>query len=301
MGSGRWNPSQWQSYAQATTQGRTQRQIFTSTGMKADYDPKSIAMRESRDSPDNPFSTPIAIACDVTGSMGITAETIMRGGIDVLLKEIYKRKPVTDPHAMVMAVGDPKSDRAPLQCTQFEADIRLADQVKELWLEGNGGGNGGEGYLGAHLFAGMKTSIDCFEKRGRKGYLFTVGDEANHVSVTRDQMAAYGLTIERDMTDRECLAVAARTWEVFHVVTPTPSTHAQDAIAKWEALLPGRVLVLENVAMLAETVVSAIQINEGANRGAVVGSWSGATSLVVANAVRSLTAGGPAAGGVRRF
>jgi hypothetical protein len=300
MGSGRWDPSQWQGYAQATTHGRTQSQIFSSSSMKAEYDPKLIKVRESRDSADNPNSTPIIVGCDVTGSMGITAETIMRKGLDVLLTEIYKRKPVDDPHAMVMAIGDPYCDGAPLQCTEFEADIRVAKQVKELWLEGGGGGNGGEGYLGAHLFAGMKTVTDSFEKRGKKGYLFTVGDEANHVSVTRDQMRAYGLTIERDMTDRECLAVAARTWEVFHIVTPTSSTHYQNAIAKWEALLPGRTIVLENVDMLAEVVVSAIQINEGANKTAVVGSWSGATSLVVANAVRSLAAGS-AGTGVQRF
>ena len=78
---------------------------------------------------------------------------------------------------MAMAIGDAECDRAPLQVTQFEADIRLADQLRELWIEGGGGGNRGESYHLPWAFAAMRTSTDCFERRGRKGYLFTIGDE----------------------------------------------------------------------------------------------------------------------------
>ena len=85
---------------------------------------------------------------------------------------------------MVAAVGDAYTDQAPLQCTQFEADISLASQIRSLWLEGNGGGNNGESYSAAHLLAALKTSTDSFERHGRKGYLFTIGDEPIHNGMT---------------------------------------------------------------------------------------------------------------------
>ena len=33
-----------------------------------------------------------------------------------------------------------------------------------------------------------KTSIDCFEKRGKKGYLFTIGDEQLPPTLTKAQI-----------------------------------------------------------------------------------------------------------------
>lgn len=59
----------------------------------------------------------------------------------------------------------------------FEADIRIARQLEKLWLEKGGGGNCCESYTLPWYFAALHTAIDWFEKRGQKGYLFTVGDE----------------------------------------------------------------------------------------------------------------------------
>ncbi|HAO33838.1 MAG TPA: hypothetical protein DCQ84_12920, partial [Candidatus Competibacteraceae bacterium] len=55
--------------------------------------------------------------------------------------------------------------------------IRIARQLRRLWLEKGGGGNACESYTLPWYFAATHTAIDCFEKRGKKGYLFTVGDE----------------------------------------------------------------------------------------------------------------------------
>ena len=42
--------------------------------------------------------------------------------------------PVADPHMMIMGVGDAWCDRAPLQVTQFEPDIRIAEQLTDRAL-----------------------------------------------------------------------------------------------------------------------------------------------------------------------
>ena len=307
MGNGRWDATDWSSYAATHVAGKSRAQIFTSTGMKEAYDPARIKVRESRDSPANPLSTPILIGSDVTGSMGVIAHRLMADGLNTLASEIYARKPVTDPHIGIMAIGDAKTDIAPLQASQLEGDIRLADQVRELWLEGNGGGNGGESYGLAHVFAGLKVSHDAWEKRGRKGYLITVGDEPVHDGVTKSEMKrVFGIDVERDLSADDCLALASRTFEVFHValVNEGYCKHGRDEVIRsWKRILPERTILLDDVDRLAEVVVSMIQVHEGAHASDVAASWSGDTSLVVASALGGMVARRPmgGAGGLRRL
>ena len=114
MGSGTFDPKAYRTFTSSTV-GKTTQQVFTSTAMKKNLDPKGVKIRESRDSVDNPNSTPIIVATDVTGSMGILADKIAREGLGTLFAAILARKPVTNPHMMFMAIGDVWCDQAPLQ------------------------------------------------------------------------------------------------------------------------------------------------------------------------------------------
>src|SRR4051812_45536213 len=113
MGYSRWSDSDWSSYVSSKASKSTD-EIFTTKSLKPEFDPKNIDLRESRDSAKNPQSNAIIIACDVTGSMGMLADTLVRKGIGTTFEEILKRLPVTDPHLMVMGIGDVVYDRAPL-------------------------------------------------------------------------------------------------------------------------------------------------------------------------------------------
>lgn len=291
MGAGRWDQGAWDTYASRHVHGRSREEVFRSRAMDPEFDPALIVQRESRDSADNPQSTPIILASDVTGSMGFIAHSLMSDGLNTLATEIYERRPVSDPHVMVMAVGDARTDTAPLQVTQFEADIRLADQVRRLWLEGGGGGNGGESYSAAHAFAGLRTEVDSVQLRGRKGYLFTIGDEPIHDGLRRVELERmFGDRFERGLTARECVALAQRSYEVFHVVILEgyAGSHLQQVLASWQRILPGRILLLRDHRRLAETVVSAIQVTEGADAATVAGSWDAQAAPVVAQALRDL-------------
>lgn len=306
MGGGRWTDSDWSAYSKAHISGKTTREVFTSTSMKTDYDPAKITVRESRDSDDNPNATPIIIGSDVTGSMGMIAHNLMQTGLNKLATEIYDRKPVTDPHILVAAIGDAEVDRSPLQVTQFEADIRLADQVRDLWIEGGGGGNAGESYSGVHAFAALKTSHDAAAKRGRKGYLFTIGDEPNLDGMTRDQIKkVLGVDAQADLSAKDCLAMAERNYEVFHVVLTNEGAclYARDRVlSNWRKFMRrDRIIELQDVSMLAEVIVSTIQVNEGALADDVAKSWDGSTAVVVANALKAMPARAGATGGVRRL
>lgn len=58
----------------------------------------------------------------------------------------------------------------------FESSTIAINQcLSRIYLEGRG--NNGESYLLPWIIAGNHTSIDSYEKRNQKGFLFTVGDE----------------------------------------------------------------------------------------------------------------------------
>ena len=292
MGHARWSPSDWTAYAK-TTAGKTTDDIFTRRAMKADFDPARIKVRESRDSIENPNSNAIIIACDVTGSMGALAENLVRSGIGTAFEEILKRLPVTDPHLMVMGVGDVTCDSAPLQATQFEADIRIAAQLEEIYIEHGGGGNSWESYNLPWYFAAQKTSIDCLEKRGKKGYLFTVGDEQVPEPLTRAQIKKI-LNLDLQMSkieNRDLLTVVGRSYEVFHLMVEEGSHYqscGETVRRGWQELLGQRAIPLADHTKLAEVIVSTIEVCEGRDTTAVADSWDAKTARVVARAVSGL-------------
>lgn len=304
MGGGRWDATDWKDYSTAKGYAtKTVDAIYTSHSLDSSLDPKG-AKRESCDSKDNPRSTPLIAALDVTGSMSSVLDAMAKTGLNTLCTEVYNRKPITDPHIMCMGVGDAEmGDRAPLQVTQFEADIRIAKQLEKLFLESGGGGNHYESYALAWYFAATQTKIDSFTKRQKKGYIFTVGDE-NPTPYVRgeDIERVLGHRIEQDrLSAQEILTLASRQWEVYHVIVAEGSearTYPDRVRKSWTDLLGERALWLDDHKKLAEVIVSAMQINEGADADAVAGSWDGSTSLVVRKATKGLSKSKGKSGGI---
>ncbi len=148
----------------------------------------------------------------------------------------------------------------------------------------------------------MKTSIDCFEKRGKKGYLFTIGDEPILPGIAKENLRRFFDTgAETDLSSAELLAMAQRSYEVFHVVLTNvgyASSRLDRVLSTWEPLLGQHVIHCDDHEKVAEVIVSAIQVMEGTDKATVAESWSGSTALTVAKAVKSLTrkAGGSAPG-----
>lgn len=291
MGGGSWTNDAWRSYASAASTKSTAA-IF-STNLKDELNPHGVEFRESVDSADNPESTAIMIFTDVTGSMGMLADNIVRTQCGVLMKEILDRKPVTDPHVLFGAIGDVKCDRAPLQIGQFEADIRVAQQLEKIWLEGHGGGNSSESYHLPWYFAAKHTTIDCFTKRGKKGYLFTMGDELPPPDLLASEVnKVFGYNPERNYTLAELLDMASERYHVFHLIIEQGSGcgyHASDVVAKWQNIMGQRVIPVADYTKLAEIIVSTIQVVEGdATADTVADTWSGSTAVVVRKAVANI-------------
>ena len=288
MGGGRSTPQDWDGYA-AKTVTKSRAQIFTQTAKSAYLDATKV--RESADSTANPNSTPIIIAVDETGSMGVLAETIVKKSLAEIVLGIYQHLPVPDPHIMLAGVGDAYSDRAPYQPTQFEAEVDpLTKQIEQIFLEGNGGGNGGESYLMAWYHAAYKTKIDSMIKRGRKGYLFTIGDEEPHFTLTKDQIKRFfGDDVEADLDAHELLAAASEFYEVFHLKV-RPNSHYSKT--PWTELMGERVIDVEDINELGPIITSTMRLIEGEDRNAIIASHaaSSSTALAVASATKDLVA-----------
>lgn len=290
MGGGKWTSNDWAGYTRSRniTNQSTVDQIYTSKSMKAALNPHGIKYRESCHSEDNPCSTAVIVGLDVTGSMGYLSEEIAKGALHTFVTEVYDKKPITDPHVLIAAIGDAYSDDAPLQVTQFEADIRLAEQLTSIYFEGFGGGNGGESYLALWYFAARHTKIDCFEKDGRKGFLFTIGDEPNHGKLTRQQIKKiFGDDVERDLTAEELLAEVSRQYEVFHLCVGNYAHY--HSLKLWRQLLTERAMEVTDVSKIPEIMESTMEVISGKDVDTVSSQWNGDTALVVKTAIGGLT------------
>jgi len=312
MGNSTFDPSVWAKHATRNAHTTSAAQVFANpvTGqandkISDDLNPKKFTFRESVDSDANPNSTPIILGLDVTGSMHHIAHVIAKTGLGVLGKEIYDRLPVKDPHILIAGIGDANCDHAPFQATQFEACYdKLMEQLTKLFLEGGGGGNGSESYSWVWYLAAMMVKADSFAKRKKKGYIFTIGDDGPNPELTQHQLSAFlAEGPGRGFTARELLDMAQREWNVFHLnILEGGTGKSHDLMPRWQKLLGERVLPVSDHTKVAEVIVSAIQVNEGADADAVAASWSGDTSLVVQNAVRAMTKGaGQASDGAVRI
>lgn len=293
MGNSRWSPSDWTSYTSSVSSKPTAA-IYTSRNLHPDLDPKGVKIRESRDSAKNPNSNAIIVDIDVTGSMGMLADVMAKKGLGVLIEELLERKPIVDPHVMVMANGDAHCDSAPLQASQFEAGNELVPQLEKIFLEHGGGGNNTESYDFPWYFAAQHTSIDCFEKRGKKGYLFTIGDEEAPHGLEAEWIRRFiGDDVHQGLKAKQLLTMAQRMYNVFHVVVEEGdyASGAKDRVySTWHEMLKQNVLPLSDHTKLAEVIVSTIQVCEGETVDKVAASWDGDTSLVVQDAVKGVAA-----------
>jgi hypothetical protein len=293
MGGGTFDPGVYRAFA-ASTKGKTIDEIYSSRGMAKDLNPFGVKVRESRDSADNPNSTPLIVGIDVTGSMGMIADNLAREGLGTLFTGILDRKPISDPHVMFMAIGDANCDRAPLQVSQFEADKRIIEQLTQIYIEHGGGGNNFESYNLPWYFGAFHTVHDSMEKRGKRGYLFTVGDEEAPHDLTKDQIKRFiGDTMEAELSVRDMLQAAQRSYDVFHIIIEE-GDYARRALKQvvnsWVPLLGQHVIRLADHRKLAETIVSAIEVVEGADAEMSAKGW-GSGSAIVHEAVKNLPRG----------
>jgi hypothetical protein len=108
------------------------------------------------------------------------------------------------------------------------------------------------------------TSIDCHEKRGRRGYLFVIGDEAPYRMVKRHEVRnIIGDKLQANIPVEKLIAEVQRTYDTYYVL-PKMTAHWDNPTVhrRWVQLLGQNVLRLEEPAAICELIASTIGIAE---------------------------------------
>lgn len=184
--------------------------------MHESMDPRKALLRESRDSEVHPEAIPIILGLDVTGSMDVIPNHMIEDGLPNLVS-LCQERGINDPAILFMGIGDSRGDRAPLQVGQFESgDSELDMWLTRTWLEGGGWGNGGESYAWAWWFAANRCKTDHWDKRHKRGFLFTVGDDNCHAIGQNEFQEVLGIS-HQSMTATELYNEARKQWHVYHL------------------------------------------------------------------------------------
>lgn len=287
MGRGSYSAADWGKLklSRNINQAKNEKEIFKNTKVDPRFDPKFIRVREARDSEDHPESMPIIIGLDVTGSMGYLAEAVAKDALNETMMKLYSTNAVKDPALMFAAYGDYMDD-APLQVTQFESDIRIAEQLLDLWLE-----NGGQCKVVPNLlwyFAAEHTDLDNYNKRKKKGFLFTIGDytdcRLNTSEIEECAKRVFGENIKFDT--KKILKKTTEKFEVFHLSLDSDGMKAESIVS----LLPGHTMVIapDEIDAIPEILISTMQMVNGLSMEAAVNQWPELKRKVVEKALSGL-------------
>lgn len=283
MGYGSYSAADWTKLKSSRKLSNDQsvQEVFVNKKCNPKMDPKFIATRECFDSDEHPNTTPIVVGLDVTGSMGYLAVEVATKALNELITKLYSTGSVEDPALMCAAYGD-YADSYPLQVTQFESDIRIAEQLLEIYFE-----NGGSGRVVPSLlweFLSRHTNIDAIKKRGQKGFVFTIGDGAE---IRKDEIDG---TIKRcigdvwaDVTREDVLAEVSEKFEVFHIMIDARPEDNKD-------ILVGRKISIRQteIGVIPQIIISTIQLTKGMDRSKIINQWDPIDQPIVRNAIAHL-------------
>lgn len=195
-------------------------QVYSINHLHPMLDPKNVK-RECCDTAEHPETIPVILALDVTGSMGPACKACA-AQLNEIMTSLYEN--VKDVEFLVMGIGDLACDHAPIQASQFESDIRILDQMMNVYFEGGGGGNGYESYTAAWYFGLNNTKLDCWN-RGRKGIIITMGDEPLNPYLPGCALKnVLGAPAEDVNTDTLYKQVCEK-FDVFHIAIDGPSSY----------------------------------------------------------------------------
>jgi hypothetical protein len=268
MGSGRWSTDVYDAaarYRAATGTSAFAHSDGGATSVHPSLDPHGVMLRESRDSDEHPRSLAIAVLFDVTGSMRSVPRQLQQR-LPQLLGLLLRKGYADDPQILFGAIGDATCDRAPLQVGQFESDNRMDDDLSRILLEGGGGGQKTESYELAMYFMARHTATDCYAKRGKRGYLFLIGDEMAYPRVKRAEVASViGDGPQSDIPLTDIVTELSRAWDTYYIL-PEGASYVGDreVLSFWRGLLGQNVIELADLGAVSETIALTVGLGEDA-------------------------------------
>ena len=169
---------------------------------------------------------------------------------------------VEDVEFLIMGIGDLAYDSAPIQASQFESDIRIAEQLDKIYFEGGGGGNSFESYTAAWYFGLHHTKLDCWE-RGKKGIIITMGDEPLNPYLPCNELRdATGDSLQGEISTVDLYNEVVKKFDVYHLMVDDTATcfrrYEPSVKATWGRYLDGQHLIKVTLNSLADTIVDIV-------------------------------------------
>lgn len=276
MGGGSWTSASYDAYTKGTrgmdsatyaASTLNTQEVYKSRALDKELNPKNV-MRECCDTEEHPHTLPVILALDVTGSMGMAATEVAKK-LGVIMGDLYDDKDIPDVEFCVMAIGDLYCDWAPIQISQFESDIRIAEQLDKVWFEGGGGGNKWESYTAAWYMGVNHCKLDCW-KRGKRGIIITLGDEQLNPYLQAPLLAKYvGDENQEDIETGNLYEEASEKYEIHHIsVNDRHSSYFRNnrenrVDNSWKGLL-GQNYHVCTIDELAATIAEIVSGNTGA-------------------------------------
>lgn len=216
----------------------TAQEVYKSRYIQPELDPMNVT-RECCDSDEHPNTIPVILALDVTGSMGKTA-VMVASKLNEVITKLFDT--VADVEFCVMGIGDLSYDYAPIQISQFESDIRIAEQLDKVYFEGGGGGNSHESYTAAWYMGLNHTKLDCW-KRGKKGIIITMGDEPMNPYLPHRQLTkVVGDTLQADVETKDLYERVIDKFDVYHLAVDGGNENSYKYHKEWIAKTWGQYL-----------------------------------------------------------
>ena len=213
-----YSTSKGKSYSYAT--GRVSGQVFEARRIDESLDPKKFRLRECANNDEHPNTVPVILGLDVTGSMGSACKETAEA-LGVIITNLYKK--FKDIEFCVMGIGDLSYDRAPVQMSQFESDVRIAEALDKIYMEHGGGGNAFESYTAAWYMGLKRTKLDAFDKQGRKGIIITMGDEPLNPYLPMSSLNSnVGASEQADVETEELYKEASKKFDIYHIAVNSP-------------------------------------------------------------------------------
>lgn len=265
MGGGTWTKEDFVTYScsvgksmetngTVSLDGMSVQDMYKSVRLNASLNPYNV-MRECRDSEEHPNTIPVILALDVTGSMGSTA-MVVASELNTVMTNLFSS--VKDVEFLVMGIGDLAYDTSPIQASQFESDIRIAEQLDKIYFEGGGGGNNFESYTAAWYFAARHTNLDCW-KRGKKGILITMGDEFLNPYLPAKPLAEVtGDGVQEDISTASLYAEARQKYDIYHIHVDHRPWGGEELKKSFTSILADQHFVSVSVDKVADTIVDIV-------------------------------------------
>ena len=261
MGSGNWSEDTFRTYSRK--KGRTldrsgslagdlkNQDMFSARKMDPALDPNDVC-RECCDTKEHPATLPVILALDVTGSMGQAAVEVAKR-LNVIMTGLYKK--LTDVEFMVMGIGDLAYDDCPLQVSQFESDIRIAEQLDKLYFEFGGGGNAYESYTAAWYFACEHCRLDAW-RRGEKGIIITMGDEGINPYLPGNRLGEVtGRRIHDDVETPALYKSVREKYDVYHIFVRHGNPRDEGYIRTWREFMDEEHFKICDLESIADTII----------------------------------------------